>query len=168
MRKLSNRTRKLSNRTMATVAAVLLLLAGAGVAFAYWTAGGTGTGSATTGTGSDITANQTSVVAGLAPGGAAQDISGNFTNGTGAAVHVNTVTVSIGTVTKASGAPAGTCTAADYTLANAVSTVDADVATGTGGSWGTTDTPTIAFNNDPAANQDGCKGATVALDFVIA
>jgi hypothetical protein len=153
---------------MATVAAVLIALLGAGVAFAYWTAGGSGTGSATTGTGSDITANQTSVVAGLAPGGAAQDISGDFTNDTGAAVHVNTVTVSIGTVTKAAGAPAGGCTAADYTLANAVSTVDADVPTGTGGSWGTTDTPTIAFNNDPATNQDGCKGATVALDFAIA
>jgi hypothetical protein len=160
--------RKPSNRVTATLAAVLILVAGAGVAFAYWTAGGSGTGSATTATGSDITANQTSVVAGLAPGGAAQDISGDFTNNTGAAVHVNTVTVSIGTVTKATDAPAGGCTAADYTLANAVSTVDADVPTGTSGSWGTTDTPTIAFNNDPATNQDGCKGATVALDFAIA
>ncbi len=160
--------RKPSNRVTATLAAVLILVAGAGVAFAYWTAGGSGTGSATTATGSDITANQTSVVAGLAPGGAAQDISGDFTNNTGAAVHVNTVTVSIGTVTKATDAPAGGCTAADCTLANGVSTVDADVPTGTGGSWGTTDTPTIAFNNDPATNQDGCKGATVALAFAIA
>jgi hypothetical protein len=160
--------RRPSNRIIATLAAVLILLAGAGVAFAYWTAGGSGTGSATTAAGSDITANQTSVVAGLAPGGPAQDISGDFTNDTGAAVHVDTVTVSIGTVTKATDAPAGGCTAADYTLVNAVSTVNADEPTGTGGSWGTTDTPTIAFNNDPATNQDGCKGATVALDFAIA
>jgi hypothetical protein len=160
--------RTLSNRTMATVAVVLILLAGVGVAFAYWTAGGTGTGTATTATGADITANQTSDVSGLAPGGAPQDISGDFTNNTGAASFVNTVTVSIGTVTKAVGAPAGSCSADDYTLANPVSTVNAAVPTGTGGSWGTTDTPTIAFNNSSTVDQDGCKGATVELDFAIA
>ena len=47
-----------------------------------------------------------------------------------------------------------------------MSDVNAQVPAGTGvGSWGTTDTPTIAFNNKAGENQDDCKNATVNLAY---
>jgi hypothetical protein len=33
------------------------------------------------------------------------------------------------------------------------------------GSWGATDTPTIAFNNKSDENQDDCKNATVEIVY---
>ncbi|MBA2390354.1 MAG: hypothetical protein H0V67_08870 [Geodermatophilaceae bacterium] len=157
---------RFGKRTTTILAASAIVLVGAGVAFAYWTAGGSGTGSAATGTSTPIVAVQTSVVTDMAPGDVAQPISGNFNNGNDGPVFVATVTASIATVVKAPGAPAGTCDASDYTLATPVATVNAEVPVGTGvGSWSGA---TIKFNNKPAVNQDACKGATVNLAYVIA
>ena len=45
--------------------------------------------------------------------------------------------------------------------------MNAQVPAGTGvGSWGTVDTPTIAFNNKAGENQDDCKNATVTINYV--
>jgi hypothetical protein len=157
---------RLSKKTkVAVTAATSVALVGGGVAVAYWTTGGSGTGAASTGSGvSNITAVQTSTVSGMAPGDSAQTLSGNFNNTNSGPVYVATVTASIGSVTKASGAPAGTCDATDYTLANAVMTVNSEVPAGTAqGSWSGA---TIKFNNK-ATNQDACKGATVNLAYSI-
>ena len=55
-------------------------------------------------------------------------------------------------------------TRADFTLASAAMTVNADVAAGTAvGAW---TGATIKFNNT-GANQDACKLATVALSYTI-
>ena len=60
--------------------------------------------------------------------------------------------------------PAGTCTAADYTLANAAMTVAAQVPSGTAqGAW---TGATLVFNNT-GANQNACQGATVTLSYAI-
>jgi hypothetical protein len=140
-----------------------LVLVGGGVAFAYWTAGGSGTGSATTGTVTALTAVQTSTVAGMAPGDTAQTLSGNFTNTNSGPVYVASVTASISSVT-ISGAPAVGCDATDYTLANPTMSVGAQVPAGTAqGAW---TGATIQFNNK-ATNQDACKGATVNLAYSI-
>ena len=59
------------------------------------------------------------------------------------------------------------CDATDYTLANAASTVGAEIPVGDDqGDWGDTDTPTIKFNNK-VTNQDACKGAVVNLAYTI-
>jgi hypothetical protein len=150
-------------KAVATAVVLLITFGGAIAAYAYWTTTGSGTGSASTGTSSAISAVQTSTIAGLRPGGAAQTLSGNFTNTTnsGGNVYVTTVTASISGVSGG----AGSCSASDYTLANAVMTVGADIPAGTAqGSW---TGATIQFNNT-ASNQDGCKGATVALAYAIA
>jgi hypothetical protein len=132
-------------------------------AFAYWTQGGTGTGSASTGNTVNITVKQTSTITGLAPGLAAQTLSGNFDNPNSGPVYVTSVTASISGVTKAVGAPAGTCDASDYTLAGATMAVGAEVPSGTAkGAW---TGATLAFNNKAASNQDACKGATVSLSY---
>jgi hypothetical protein len=156
--------RKSTKRTVAITAATVVLLAGGGAAFAYWSAGGTGTGTATAGTSVAISAVQTTVLTPLRPGAIAQTISGNFSNTNSNPVYVSTVTASIGAVAKATGAPAGACEAADFALANAVMTVNLDVPSGTAqGAW---TGASLTLVNKPA-NQDACKGATVTLNYVV-
>lgn len=150
----------LTKKKKLTALTAALVLLGAAAAVAYWTAGGTGEGTAATGTSAAITVNQTSTVSAMGPGVAAQPLSGDFTNENDGPVYVSSVTAAIGEIT--GGGPS--CEATDYTLTNAVSDVNAEVPVGTGvGSWGTTDTPTIAFNNKVDENQDDCKNATVQI-----
>ena len=145
------------------VTALVVLIGGA--AFAYWTAGGSGTGTADTGSNVPITVVQTSTISAMGPGDTAQTLSGTFTNTNSGPVYVGTVTASISSVTKAVNAPAGTCAAGDYTLANPIMTVNAEVPAGASqGSWSGA---TIKFNNKTAVNQDACKGATVNLAYAI-
>jgi hypothetical protein len=156
---------KLTKKRALVVGAVAVL-AIAGAAIAYWTAGGSGSGTASVaGAQSALTANQTTTLTAMYPGDTAQTISGDFDNPNPGPIFVSTVTASISSVTKAVGAPAGTCDATDFTLANTVMTVNASVPAGTAqGSW---TGATIKFNNK-ATNQDACKGATVNLSYAIA
>jgi hypothetical protein len=158
--------RKPTKKTTAIMIAAVTVLAGGGAAFAYWTAGGSGTGTAATGTGtSAVTAVQTSTVSAMQPGDTAQALSGNFNNPNSGPVYVTSVTASIASVTKAVGAPAGTCDATDYTLASPVMTVGAEVVAGNAkGAW---TGATIKFNNK-VTSQDQCKGATVNLAYTVA
>jgi hypothetical protein len=155
--------RKFSKKTAAVAASAVILLSGAGAAYAFWSAGGFGSGAATTSTNVPITAVQTSVISGLQPGGTAQSLSGNFTNGNTSPVYVSSVTASISSVTINSVVAVG-CDASDYTIANAVMTVGTEIPAGTAkGAW---TGATISFNNK-ATNQDACKGATVNLSYTI-
>jgi hypothetical protein len=160
--------RKNSKRKIAATIAITAILVGGGgaAAIAYWSSGGTGSGSATTGTSTGITANQTSVITNITPGSAAQTLSGNFTNSNTGSVFVTSVTASIASVTKL-GVPVVGCTSADYTLTGAVMTqalANQNVPAGTNvGAW---TGATIAFNST-AANQDACKGATVNFAYAI-
>src|SRR4051794_5469791 len=100
------------------------VLAIAGAAFAYWTAGGSGTGSASAaGAQSNLTVNQTTSLSAMYPGDSPQTLSGDFSNPNSGPIRVGTVTASIASVTKAGGAPAGTCDATDFTLSSAAMAV---------------------------------------------
>jgi hypothetical protein len=154
--------RKFNKKFIVAVVGALVLTAGAGVAYAYWTGSGTGTGTAGSGVSAAITVVQTSTVEDMGPGVPAQPLSGNFDNATTGPVYVNDVTASIASVTPVG---AGVCTADDYVLTGAVMAVDAEVPVGTGvGAWSGA---TIAFDNDPLVNQDGCQGATVNLAYTV-
>jgi hypothetical protein len=149
--------------TPVAVALVALALASS-VVYAYWTAGGSGTGTASVGTAASVTVKQSTSLTPMYPGDSPQTISGNFDNANPGPIYVTTVTASIGSVAKAGGAPAGTCDATDFTLANATTTVNAEIPAGSGqGAWSG---PTIMFNNK-VTNQDACKGATVTLAYSI-
>ena len=144
---------------LGVIAAVVI----AGAAIAYWTAGGSGSGTAATsnGTGS-LTVNQTGSLTAMYPGDSPQTLSGDFDNPTGNLVHVATVSVSISSVTKA-GNPVVGCDATDYTIVGSPMTVNAEVPAGVAkGSW---TGATIQFNDKSAVNQDACKGATVNLSY---
>ncbi len=146
-------------RLLAAGIVTVILLGGAGAAYAYWTNTGSGTGSASTGTNVPVTINQTGTLTALAPGVAAQTLSGTFTNTNSGPVYVASVTVSIASI---SGGGI-TCEATDYTLANTTMTVNAQVPAGTGvGSWSGA---TIVFNDKAGENQDDCKTATVNLAY---
>lgn len=127
-----------------------------------WQSGGTGTpAAAVTQTAPQV--NMTSEIGILAPGRPAQTLSGTFDNRSSDAVHVRTVRVRIASVRKAPGAAAGTCDAGDFTLADRVAKVDADVPSGSGtGAWSG---PTLAFANQPGVNQNACMGAAVQLRY---
>lgn len=60
-----------------------------------------------------MTINQTPTLTGMYPGDSGQTLSGDFDNFNSGPVRVATVTASIGSVTEAVGAPAGTCNATD-------------------------------------------------------
>jgi len=151
-------------KKLAILVTALVVLIG-GAAFAYWTAGGSGTGTAATGSNVPITVVQTSTVTAMGPGDSAQSLNGTFNNTNSGPVYVATVTASISSVVKAPGAPAGTCAADDYTLAGATMPVNAEVPAGT--AQGTWSGATIKFNNKATVNQDACKGATVNLAYTI-
>ncbi len=156
---------EIRHRKRSIIVGVVVALAAAAAAYAYWTAGGSGSGSGSAaGSTSNVAVNQTTTLEPMYPGDSAQTISGNFTNTNDGPVYVTTVTASISSVTKAVGAPAGTCDATDFTLANAAMTVNASVPAGANqGSWSGA---TIKFNNK-ATNQDACKGATVSLSYAV-
>jgi hypothetical protein len=156
--------RRHSKKIAVAIGAAVVLFA-SGAAYTYWTAGGTGTGTATVGTNTPIVVNQTSVITGLAPGMAAQVLSGNFTNTNAGPVHVATVTVTVASTEKPLGTPNPGCTAADFTIVGGVMTVNADIAVAS--ATGTWTGATIVFNNT-AANQDACKNAIVNLAYVAA
>ena len=138
------------------VSAIAVLLVGGGAAFAYWTNTGAGTGDAATGTNVPVVVNQTSTITGMAPGIAAQTLSGNFDNPNAGPVYVASVSATVTGTDKAG------CTAADYTVAG-TATVGAQVAAGTGqGSWSGL---TIQFNNKTNAIQDACKNAVVNIAY---
>jgi hypothetical protein len=154
-----------SIRRRPLVAGVFLAVAIAGAAFAYWTAGGSGTGTASVDDTQALTANQTYVVQPMYPGDSPQTLSGNFDNPNAGPIYVSTVTASIASVVKDVNAPAGTCDASDFTLANATMNVNAQVPSGNSvGSWSGA---TIKFNNKANANQNACKNATVNLAYSI-
>src|SRR4051794_4218080 len=98
----------------AVIAGVAIVGASSGVAFAYWTQSGSGTGTAATGSTQAITINQTSPITGLYPGDAAHTLSGNFTNPNPSKVFVEAVTADSITI-DSTHATAG-CTPGDYTL----------------------------------------------------
>lgn len=152
----------LAGKQLLAAAAAACLLAGGGAAYAFWTAGGTGTGSAFAGTTVPLTINQVTALPPLVPGGAAQVIGGTFSNPNPGPVYVTSVTASILAVTRAVGAPAGHCGAEDFTLAGAVMTVSAEVPAGESqGSW----SGASLRLDDTGSNQDACQGATVTIAY---
>jgi len=82
---------KFTKRRGFVLLGVIAALVVAGAAIAYWTAGGSGNGTADTATPSgQLTVNQTGSLTAMYPGDSEQTLSGTFDNPTGANVHVDT------------------------------------------------------------------------------
>jgi hypothetical protein len=157
--------RRTTKKTLVGTIATALLLAGGGIAFAYWTNTGAGEGTGTTGNGTGtVTVNQTSSITGLYPGAAAQTLSGNFTNTNPGPAYVAAVTAT-GYTIDGTHVTAG-CLVADghYTLGGTAVVTGHDVAVGSpaaGSSW----TGLTITMNDLGTNQDFCKGAILTITY---
>lgn len=145
-------------RLIPVAIAMAAVIAVSGVAYAFWTATGSGAGTVQAGTPSTLTVNQTSTITGLYPGGPAQALSGNFDNPNAYSVYVTSVTASVSSI---SGNP-GTCATTNFVVAG-TSNVPGLVPAGTGqGAWSGLTVQLV----ETGSNQDGCKGATVHLAYL--
>lgn len=145
--------------TIAVASCLAIAAIGGGTAYAYWTVGGTGTGSAVAGSTTPLTIQQSGAITGLFPGGPAAALAGTFTNPNGAPVYLEQVLVSIDASFNAQADPAKPpCTAADFLLLQPAAT-HTEVSTGSTWSGGS-----LALVARPS-NQDNCKNITVPLVF---
>jgi hypothetical protein len=156
------KTQKTTAVVGGTIAAVLV----GGVAFAYWTTSGsgTGTGSTTAGVADQLSFAQNTLSA-MYPGDSSQDLSVTVTNDAGESAYVSTVKAYITTDQPG-------CTGDDFLLGGTSGHNDAASAQLL--NWSAIDlaahgsadaTSTIKFN-DTGANQDACKSAAVTIHYL--
>jgi len=158
--------RKFSKKQyLAAGAAAVIIVGGAGTAFAYWSTTGSGQGTATTTGGTDQKIDfATGTLTAMFPGDSPQDLRVTVKNTSGEKAYVAGVTAYI--TTNKTG-----CTATDYTLGGSNNADDAhpvalawtaqDLAAG----GSDVATSTIQFNDKTDADQSACKGATVTLHY---
>jgi hypothetical protein len=149
-------TKKRLVKGLAIVAALAISVG----AYAYWTADGTGTGTANTADpgAQGVTVTQTSPSSGLYPGGSVP-LSGTLDNANTNSVRVKTVSGTVASV-DAIHAAAG-CLATDYSISAPV-TVDKDVPANTSTTAWSGLTLSMA---DTSVDQGACKGATIKIDY---
>ena len=161
-----------TKKKIAAVGVAAIAAASAGIAGAYWTTTGSGqgAGSATTGVNNTLTFEQTALTA-MFPGDSSQTLTVKVTNTAQQSVFVGDVAAYL-EVTKAGGAPAGTCDATDFLLGNAPAPGTAETALSLAWTDAELDkdefanaTGSIQFNNK-GSNQDACKGASVAVKYL--
>jgi hypothetical protein len=144
----------------AVILAVVAAMAFSAAAVAYFTTGGSGSGSATVGTSSAALITQTNTLTALYPGAAAHAVNLDIKNtGSGSqlvnAVHLDSITADAGHATcdvSSSGANAA------FTMADV--TVNETLAAGA-----TTSKSGSLAMNDTGVSQDSCQGATLTLHF---
>jgi len=154
------RVRVKRNRKIVAGAAVVGLIA-AGAAYAFWTAGGAGTGTAAAAAdGAPLVIVQTSPITGLTPGGTAKPLSGNINNPNQFAVPVAGITAVV------SGVVPATCTVDNFAITGyGDATPVAGIPSGTAqGSWSGL---AIQLVNKVGVNQDICKGAAITVAYTI-
>ena len=147
---------KITKKKLAIVSAVVVASLGATAAFAYWTTGGSGTGTADAGTSAASLTLHSNFDAGL--------LLGHHETLTVTADGNGTDDVSLGgkTLYFAVSTNNAGCTAADFTLPSATATAGtvvhaADVGIEIGSA-------TLTMISLDVVNQDGCKGATVTVN----
>ena len=170
-----------NHKRAAVLATGALVLGSTGVAYAYWTTTGSGTGVGSTMSGdvdtpSALTFDQDSINA-MYPGDSPQALTVTVTNGDTESYYVSSVKAYITTDKGTS------CTGADFLLGGdptadpAVpgSAAPSTAATATPLTWsatelsgggGNADATSYVQFNDTGANQDGCKGATVTIHYI--
>lgn len=143
---------------VAGIAAVSLL---GGSALAYWTQGGSGTGSATAGTTTAITVNQTNAaITSLRPGGPSAALSGNFDNPNPGSVNISSVTAIVRTFSSQGDNTKPACTQADFAIGGTSGTNTVPSGIGVGAWSGLT--VALLENN---LNQDNCKNVAINIDY---
>jgi hypothetical protein len=154
-------------------------VAGGGLAFAYFTNIGSGSGNAGTGSNNPVVVKQTSTVAAMAPGVAPQLLFGNFDNEANPGpVYIASVTAVVTLVTPVVPSPAPSpaplaCTVSDFVIGVGAAAGTSQTGTSTAGlgveipagtAQGAWSGLTLQFKNK-ATNQDACKNSTVTVTY---
>ncbi|MDQ0632508.1 hypothetical protein QFZ40_000417 [Arthrobacter pascens] len=140
------------NKIAAVAASAALVAVGGGAAYAYWSTTGSGGGSALASPGtttSTVTIDATFAL-GLAPGGS-EDITYTGTNPNSSST---TVTLDRAVVTANNGCDAASWLAASVPTATTTIAANGTQSLGKG---------TLTFTDDPAVNQNACKGALITV-----
>ena len=148
------------NKKFAAIATVTAVAVSGGVAFAYWSTGGSGTGNATAGTSASAVTLHSVFDAGLLLGHfetVTVKADGNGTDD----VSLDGKTLKFTVTTDNAG-----CTAADFTLPDALAL--AGVVVHKNDSATTVGSSTLTMVSRDAVNQDGCRGALVTIDVATA
>lgn len=145
--------RKLMRKRILVPVTAIMALALAGIAIAYFTAGGTGSGTATVGADAGVSITNVTFDEALYPGGS-----------TTVRFTVNNLSadtpVQIGDVVADSIVTAAGCDAADFSFAPVA--IDAELAASGSDDY----TGTLSMANT-SANQDACKGTSVDLNLEV-
>ncbi len=152
-----------TKRSAAVAVAALLALGGtSGLAWSYFSTNGTGSGAAATSAGvTGMVITQTTTLTELFPGATAQPVTVTIQNTSAQSAFVQSLTPSIKSVTPATGL---TCDASNYSFVPNTTAVATDIAAG---ATVTYVAGSLSFVNK-ATNQDGCKGASLVLEYVAA
>ncbi|HEV7775045.1 MAG TPA: hypothetical protein VGO48_17330 [Conexibacter sp.] len=152
--------RKLMRKRILVPVVAIAAIAVAGIAVAYFTASGTGSGTATVGTAAGVTIDDVSIPTTLYPGGQS-GVTYTITNPSAdTAVQVDKIVAdtSYGS-TGVDGLPRG-CDASDFTFADV--TVSTSIPAG-----GSTRARGILSFADNGRNQDACQGASPVLHLKV-
>lgn len=150
-------------KTLVIACVAALSLGGAGAAFAYWTSGGEGEGTAQTGEGTEFLITSEAPLSDLAPGSAGQTIAFTITNPGPGTQTLTTFTVALADAAGLPWVPVGNCLSADYTAT--ISTAPAFGPILEDGIVSGIATVTLASTT---VDQNDCKGQAVPLYFVAA
>ena len=134
-------------------AAALSVTVAGGVAYTYWSGAGVGSGAAATSTTADLVIHQDTATEALFPGKTVS-LKGQIHNPNPGMVRISGITGTV-SVTPLAG---NTCSAADYVFTGGW--LEGDVETTRDAVWSGT-----LKMLDTNMNQDGCKGATVKIDY---
>jgi hypothetical protein len=148
----------------------VLAVGGGGIAFAYFTSGGSGVGSAQVGTlpvgAFDITSSGPGTP--LVPGNGPQPFDVNIENTSGQSAYVGTVSMTINTNTATGDAETSagddiTGCQANWFTVNGSFNANAEIAADSSQTF--SGVGNISMADDPIDNQDACQGAAVGIDF---
>jgi len=150
-------------RLIPVALAILVLVVGSGVAYAFWTSGGSGTGGGSVANPANDLTVTGSALTPMYPGLANQDTSVTITNNAAASVHITTVTITGVTTSDETNCQGSV----NFSHGGAVTIPAGGVEIAGGGAgFATVVGPTIQFNNLPV-NQNACKGVTVNIAFSV-
>lgn len=143
---------RLTKKKYLVAGTAVAVIASGGIAFAYWTSTGSGTGSATTGTSSawEVTVDDVNL-ADLTPGGPADTVGFSVKNNNSGVQSLASTTASV------TGTSNPGCTAADFEVSATT------IAYGSVASGATVNGTFTVKMIDTGVNQDACKGVTVNL-----
>lgn len=162
MKLLDSTKKKVAAATVATLA-----LASAGVASAFWTTDGSGTGSADTGTDTawDVTTNAATGAV-LTPGGPTQNVVINVHNGSSGVQRLEELAIKVANADGSAWTAVPGCSADDFAIGTAlagttytISGINHEIAASD--TYSDEDFDIQMVNR--SVNQDGCKNVTVPL-----